>query len=358
MILSWGCLAMTEIDIQKNLCEITRPKADCPWRRFFARSIDSSIIMLLWYAVAYLGFHWNITGRVWLDSIISLAVMILLEPPVLAIFGTTPGKAIFGIRVTNPGGKRLTLLQGFARVWGVFSRGYGYSIPIYNIVRQYKCYKECKEYGEMEWDEGLEYTVRDRKPIRLFIFALCTLALTAVTVLIPYAADMPKHRGELTAQQFSENMNRSLRYNSVEGGTGLLPPERKNALAAVSYNPQMLPPEISLVESNGAVTEVTMAIANITPFDFYEYSKWIDCGVNAFVGAQKEMNLFRMHFGEVRKNMPSYWAMHDSYSYVLAGVEVTYNIEIDGHPMSDRQYYFDHATDASVVNAYFTMRVL
>lgn len=346
---------MTEIDIRTDLCEAERPRADCPWRRFFARSIDTSIITLLWYAVAYLGFRWNLTGRIWLNIFVYLGLMILLEPPVLALFGTTPGKAVFGIRVTNPGGARLTLLQGYERIWRVFSHGYGYSIPIYNIVRQYKSYKECKESGVMEWDEDLEYTVKDRSPIRPLVYLVCALALGAATILIPYAADMPKHRGGLTVMQFADNMNRSLQYNKVEGSVGMLSPGQGNTLAAVSPDLWMPPPKFHIIESDGIVTEVTMEINTANLYSLNSFSNWIYCGVNAFVGAQRGMNPFNMHFGEI-KNMLSGWRVYDSYSYAMGGVEVLYNIEIDGRPMADMQYSVENVTASSAINVYFTMR--
>jgi hypothetical protein len=337
---------------------VERPKADCPWRRFFARSLDLSIYTLVWHIAAYLGFHWNIgrnaTGKIWLDLIVTYVLMLLIEPLLLAKFGATPGKFVFGIRVTESGGEKLTLFQGYQRLWTIIARGQGYVIvPGYNIFRMVKSYKACKQSGEMEWDEELSYVVKDRNPFRPVVFAICTLVLTAVSFFIPYTADMPKYRGEITARQFADNMNRSMRFHGFEGGIGTLPPDNEE-YAALSGDLLARPPEIHFAGTNGFVDGVEMIFPYADPMTLWSVPGWTACGVNSFVGAQEGMNIFGMHFSGISRLMSGY--EYDSYSFICAGVEVTYNVVIDGHQMSDLGYFLDNYSDSSVVSVYFSMR--
>ena len=331
------------------------PKADYPWRRYFARTLDLSIYMLLWQAAAYLGFNWKITGLWLLNLIVEAIIMLLIEPVLLTLFGTTPGKAVFGIRVTNIDGGKLTLYQGYARIWSVFTRGTGYGIPIYSLVRCYKSYKICKERGEMEWDEELCYTVKDTNPLRPVAFVLCSLLIAAAMFCLPFAADMPKYRGDLTTRQFADNMNRYLRYNGLKDELGTVGTLPDDSFSAVSPLLGPLPPVFRLIETDGAVTEITMEIQNADFFSLDSMQQWIQACVNSYIGAQKGMNFFGFHFGGINGNISSGYG-YNSYSFTEAGVDVIYNIEIDRHPMSDFGYLLDHIMEKPVISARFVMR--
>lgn len=115
------------------------PQVFYPWRRFLARILDLSIYSTLWSIILILVFHVNLATRSSIENIfntiISLVIMLFLEPLWLHLSGTTPGKAIFGLRIEDSEGRRLRYLEGFERTWGVLSSGMGYNFPIYNLVR-------------------------------------------------------------------------------------------------------------------------------------------------------------------------------------------------------------------------------
>ena len=335
------------------------PKADCPWRRFFARSCDLSLYNLVWYVLAYFLFHWNISKLTYLSTIVSCVLMVLIEPLFMRLFGTTPGKAVFGIRVLNPDGSRLTFTQGLVRTWSVLTKGYGLNIPIYSLYRHYKSYKLCKESGEMSWDEELSYTILDKKAWRPAAYILISAAVLAVAVLIPYAADMPKHRGDITADRFCENMNRALRYHGIDGSVGQL---GNGAYAAVVPYVWTEAPELQITESNGAVTEVTLKAStdgSIPPEILYE---WFYPAILSYVGAQKELSFIDFHFGGLFDGMPTRSA-YNSYELTVADIEIVYNVIIDGHEMSDWDYYLNktgtfvsNTQSSPEITAVFSMR--
>ena len=84
------------------------PPVLCPWRRLFARLFDLELYQLAWTALLSLGFHVNVAEQSaavqWLNTGICLALMIIVEPILLSLWGTTPGKAILGLRVEKTEG--------------------------------------------------------------------------------------------------------------------------------------------------------------------------------------------------------------------------------------------------------------
>lgn len=115
------------------------PQVAHPWRRYFARMTDIALCNLLWSLVVGFAFCSNLSARGgWaaiLDAAATLALLLFLGLLSLRLTGTTPGKAIFGLRLDRPGGERLSYAEALDRTWLVIGKGLGYGIPIYNIVR-------------------------------------------------------------------------------------------------------------------------------------------------------------------------------------------------------------------------------
>jgi len=302
-----------------------KTKGGYPWRRFFARSIDHGLYSLLWSIPAYFVLHWDISEWVVRNIIINYALMILVEPLILSAFATTPGKAIFGIRIKNEYDQNLTLLQGYRRVWGVFGHGYGYGIPIYNLVRQYKSYKECKENNQMDWDfqNKLQYIVNSKAlQLRGAICLLCGIMLIGISFILPVAADMPKHRGELTPEQFLENVERYARFHN------LLDEDRANAWMWAT------PPELTIIETNGVVTGIEFEIVDGNQSDIRGLEHWIRAYVVSFVGAQEGVNFWNLHIARanpIREFFPYFWFgwVHVSHNHTAFGIEMIYEIDAD-----------------------------
>lgn len=103
-----------------------------PWIRWFARGIDFYLYQILFNIVCVIAaFLANVAGPVeFLRFAISTVVMaigwvscfILLEPILVATWGTTVGKAIASIRVTNQDESPLSFQQAFARYFALLVR--------------------------------------------------------------------------------------------------------------------------------------------------------------------------------------------------------------------------------------------
>ena len=154
-------LAALEAGAQTAVQQDVQPKLHVPWRRFFARMIDLLLYDLTWMVIltsAGLCVAGN-RGVTLLNDFLALLTMLLLEPLLLHLFGTTPGKWLMGLRVTDESGKTLPLAAAWRRTWRVLWYGYGACIPIYSIIRTYSCWKA--EQAEQHIDD-----LRRRAPPR------------------------------------------------------------------------------------------------------------------------------------------------------------------------------------------------
>ena len=109
---------LDEMQTERVLERDTLPKEHFPWQRFFARLLDAQIYRSLWVLILpALGFNMlkSSRGGVLFLELLTLGTMFLLEPLLLSRFGTTPGKWLFGLRVTSPDGRRLTYAEGRER---------------------------------------------------------------------------------------------------------------------------------------------------------------------------------------------------------------------------------------------------
>lgn len=183
-----------------------------PWRRFFARMLDLFIYNVLWSTFLAIGFKVNLVSRSdWaniLDSFIAVVMMLALEPLLLHLFGTTAGKAIFGLRIETANGGHLSYGQGLERTLGVIASGLGFNIPIYNIVRLWKSYNLCMDKEVQPWDYSNSYTIKDTKGYRTALYIGSHAVLIAILFTIMSAQqNIPPNRGDLTVSEFVENHN-------------------------------------------------------------------------------------------------------------------------------------------------------
>ena len=105
-----------------------------PWRRYFARSLDLLLYGTLWSVLLALVFRINILWRGplgnLLDTAATLTLMAALEPLFLHRWGTTPGKALFRLKLTRSDGSYLSLQEGFRRTLSVIIMGLGLTITL------------------------------------------------------------------------------------------------------------------------------------------------------------------------------------------------------------------------------------
>lgn len=273
-----------------------------PWRRFLARTFDIFIYNILWSAILAFVFQVDLSGGSnWtniLYSLIILALMLVLEPLWLHLFGTTPGKAIFGLRIEAHNGRRLSYGEGLVRTWGVIASGMGYNIPIYNLFRLWKSYKLCLENETQPWDESTSYTLKDTKWCRCVLYIGAYAALFALLAAIISAQQIPPNRGDLTVAEFVENHNYYSKLLGIRFGNRYL---NENGKWSETEFDGMVYLEIGNTEKpdytytieNGYVTGVSFAVEVKNSNDWLgPYDTQMLMASLALAGAQNEMGLF------------------------------------------------------------------
>ena len=213
-------LAELENGIQTALQQDVQPKQHMLWQRFFARYLDLVLCHAVWVALLpLLGYDLfrNRNGGALLVQLLSLLTMFFLEPLLLHNFAATPGKWLFGLRVTNCDGGKLTYEAALNRTAFVFWYGIRLDLPVLRLVRLYKCASDEQEGKALPWEADSEQTMRDRRGWRFAAAALLAVAVMAgavLSVLLPIGA---VHHGDLTVAQFAENYNAIQRQLGAEG---------------------------------------------------------------------------------------------------------------------------------------------
>lgn len=184
-----------------------------PWIRLFARALDGSLYLILWTAAQWYVLRWfpltqaeRLASGV-VDWLISILLFFLLEPLLLSTWGTTPGKALFGLKVRRMDGGKLTWSEAVRRLAGVYTKGLFLNIPLVRLYFLWRSYKACREGEPLEWEEGTAYTIKDQVGWRAVAFVGAYAALMLVHYPLAAQAMLPPNRGEVTRAEFIENYN-------------------------------------------------------------------------------------------------------------------------------------------------------
>ncbi|MDE7221596.1 MAG: MerR family transcriptional regulator [Oscillospiraceae bacterium] len=187
-----------------------------PWQRFWARSLDLALANAAAVIFLALVFHISVlnTGTrliSLLSTVLGWGVVLAVEPLLLRTWGTTPGKWLLGLELRTSRGEKLRCREGFERTWGVLLQGYGLSLPIYSLYRQYKGYRRCEECEPMEYDQhgGFQYYSLSSNwlGVREAVSAALSLALIVPGFLASCQVLLPPNRGDVTPAELAENIN-------------------------------------------------------------------------------------------------------------------------------------------------------
>ena len=164
-----------------------------PWRRLFARKVDICtaglvLFMLLIFAFSATmpekaaGFAKAIENPI-IASVVLYLIWLPAEALLLSLFGTTPAKWLFGIRVAHPGGNLLSFAAALNRSFLVFVQGVGFGIPFVALFTQLFAYRRLTKTGTTLWDTSTTAVVLHKK-WGVFRALACTAAVFAVLILM------------------------------------------------------------------------------------------------------------------------------------------------------------------------------
>ncbi len=312
-----------------------------PWRRCFARGLD---LFLYGFPLSVLNvlllrlppsLIQSIPFRLF-DLYVSLGLMLLIEPLLLHFWGTTPGKALFGIVLRSSTGEKLTLAEARKRTWDVFVVGMGCGIPFYSLWREYKCYKFCADgdrcVWEWEWQAG-------KRAQRLYIpesagrcaaYVAVRLVTVALSLLLVLQGQLPPRRGALDMADFVRNYNFYAAYLDVgaypleESGRYQEPPGNRVVIDLSGIDEELWQP---LPDDSGfQYTAKAQSKGGIFFLDSFLYSKDLP-GLLAFAGAQSEINALNFRPDDWTEALP-----RDQWNFDLTyrGVRITQTARFEG----------------------------
>ena len=136
-----------------------------PWPRFLARQMDYLLFGMV-FGIVHSMVLTDFLDLPWvLFSPLATFAWIPPEALLLVIFGTTPGKWIFSLRVARTDGDKLLLGAALVRSVRVWIQGMAFGIPLVLFVTNWLGYKQLTSRGITAWDERTPSTTQ-QAPLR------------------------------------------------------------------------------------------------------------------------------------------------------------------------------------------------
>lgn len=303
-----------------------------PWRRFLARLLDHSLCVLMLNALLVLMLRFTFGEgllNTLVQSYLAWGIQFLLEPHFLSTWGTTPGKWIFGLKVRNAHGGKLTFGEAAARLATLFRYGEGWGLPIYQLYRNYRSFRACDDGEVLPWDEGLSYTIQDESGLRGLAWAGAVALDVAFSLLLALQMTMPPVRHPLTVAEFARNYNDLVRQYDLdsmtldETGTWVVPE------GTISLGN---PPPIFHYDTteNGVLTGVSFTYEREPDYFWDGAETEQNVAFLAMLAAQPEAGLFNW-LSLVDQAGDQIGSSYEDYQFTLAGLTVTNEVVYSGY---------------------------
>jgi uncharacterized RDD family membrane protein YckC len=149
--------------------QVLRDRRRLAWRRFFARQMDLTLAMGLFVAAGIpLGIAdvWTVMLHPWWLPVAVLGGWIVLEALLLATVGTTPGRALLGIRVFAEGDTKPGFGAALKRSALVFVAGAGMGLPLNYLLPLAQwmfAFWNFQKFGQTLWDKSCGTRVASRQ---------------------------------------------------------------------------------------------------------------------------------------------------------------------------------------------------
>lgn len=335
-----------EPDVAAKQRDVAEPH---PWRRYFARAIDLTIVGLMVSFVQFVLLHHNLVniskGENVLCGLAGWGLLVLIEPLLLARFGTTAGKWCMGITVTRPDGERLSYGEALERTAAVWLYGAGLGISIVEPVCNYRSYRRYMNGEELAWESGSIERFDERGTGRMVLLYAASTALSlALTLAMGLSAALPPNRGDLTVAEFAENVNFYRGYFDCGERWSL---DENGEWAENQYENVVYfgggdgPAPFTYTVEDGTLRAVHWAYTETAETIYGTGDENARMAYLALAAAQKGTSLFNI-CSVVKQIGSNSWAGDADYSAAWKNVEMRYDARIEG------EYYYSEGFFLSV----------
>lgn len=312
-----------------------------PWRRYFARAIDLTLVGLMVSFVQFVLLHHNLVniskGENVLCGLAGWGLLVLIEPLLLARFGTTAGKWCMGITVTRPDGERLSYSEALNRTALVWFYGAGLGLPLVELVCSYLSYRRYTRGEELAWEEGSVERFDGRGTGKMALLcAACWAVRGTLTVAMVLAAMLPPNRGELTVAEFAENVNYYRTFFdfgtrwTLDSSGEWVENEYENV---IYFGGGGEPTPFSYTVEDGVLRAVHWAYTETAETIYGTGDENARMAYLALAAAQKGTSLFNIR-GVIEQIGSNSWEGDADYSAAWKNVEMRYDARIKG------EYYY------------------
>ncbi len=323
------------------------PRLQEPWRRFFARMLDESVYYTLWYCFLLFVFQIRTTNGIgWavVDIIATLLLTIVLEPLQLSLFGTTFGKWILGLRVSDSYDGKLSFSYAYYRTKEVLFYGLGLYISVFKWYRMWKSFVKCTNGQELEWEYGSHLSLKDGKKYRIATYVAAHALLIGVVVWANVLIEIPVNRGELTIAEFCENYRYLEKVLEIDSGYTLddsgVWQDEATENGTVVLNPFNVvgPPEfIFETDADGNIEKISFVVEIESPEGTPKEEKqtitsyWMEMTLAAlaYVGAQEKFSHFSSAPVDIVEQITA--CEFEDFDFTEAGIRVTCDVESTGY---------------------------
>lgn len=160
------------------------PAAAHAWSRFLARLVDILPMSAVVFVLAGVDEQALRAGTIpTLLPLLPPLLWIPVEALLISLVGTTPGKALFALRVETQEGVPPSFPVALSRSVRVWVQGLGLNLPLLNLLAEALGYTRLTRTGSTAWDDALALRVGQGRigPVRALAIAalVVTLALSA-----------------------------------------------------------------------------------------------------------------------------------------------------------------------------------
>lgn len=315
-----------------------------PWMRLLARGLDMTLYRMVFDVIALGVFRavWLLELPVlvnWLGDILFLALALALEPFWLHFWGWTPGKWIFGLKLRDQYGNKLSVTTARERSWRLAWEGYRWNIPIWDLITKWRCRGEGLEGRNCDWDlySSNRYTKVERRWYGLwYVVALnvCIGVAVAVTAFAVLQSYMPVNQGPLTVVDFAENYNHYVDmwdYVARMDSDGGWHDQAEDGIFVLDMSGlDWLDPEYTV--KDGYVTAVTFRVQSAEDFAGFIFTSHTpeNLGLLAMSGGVNGLDLFNYEL----QGWLDFWDREDGYSSFEAdyrGLHISQQVEQTGY---------------------------
>lgn len=159
-----------------------------PWPRLWARSFDvlvyalpvGMIIGMLFPQLFYYEIFQGPFGDL-AAGIVVLPVIMVIDAVIISLTGTSPGKAIAGLRVVTMEARKPSMETSLMRNIRCYFQGLAAGIPLANFITYVLSYQRVREQDTAWWDDATDTRVMSvaNDGTRTWAIAICFILLNA-----------------------------------------------------------------------------------------------------------------------------------------------------------------------------------